>query len=96
MSHDKWVYPTNTEDKLWISNADEAKSFGELFEAIQCHFGPASTLGEFSIEVTRWTYEESCSCCRDSGTYGQYYEITKLKELDEYTVNRFLSELHQE
>jgi hypothetical protein len=91
-----WSYPENTEVKLFISQADDSRSFGSLLSDIRDHFGSSSTLAEFDIEFTRWTLEDPCSCCRDSGVYGNYWEITRRDEPCEYTVNHQLSDLYRE
>lgn len=96
MSDKPWSYPVSTEEKLWISNADDRRSFGKLLEEIRDHFGSASSLAEFDIEFTRWTHEDPCSCCRDTGVHGNYMEITRRKEPCEYTVNHLLSDLYRE
>ena len=92
----QWSYPENTVDKLWIANAEDSRSFGTLLATIREHFGSASALSEFDIEFTRWTNEEPCGCCRDSGVYCNYWEITRRNDPCEYTVNHLLSDLYRE
>lgn len=90
---EEWSWPENTDSKLFISRADAGQSLGDLLTQILDHFDGTPALGEFDIEYTRWTHVESCSCCRDSGVYGDFWEITRRKEPCEYITNTPLSEL---
>lgn len=73
----EWSYPKDSEDTLYISQADTPCSFGDLFYRIRLHFGDACQLNQFDIEYERWTHESGCSCCRDSGTYGDFWKVTR-------------------
>lgn len=90
---DAWDFPVNSESKLFIAHAEDRRSFGDLLSLIRAHFGGAPSLGEFDIEFIRWTHVRECSCCSDSGTYGNYWEITRRQEPCEYTTNYLLSDL---
>lgn len=90
-------YPENDKDTLWLCNALDRRSFGELFYAIKEHFGSAIGLAEVDIEYERWTYEYSCSCCReDNGRYGDYYKITRRAQPDPDTVNHLIADLQRD
>ena len=91
----KWTDPVTDKDTLWLSGAADQKSFGRILSDIQDHFGSASCLAEFDIEYYRWEHEAACSCCRDSGTYGDFYKVTRRAEPCEDTVNYLLSSLHR-
>lgn len=77
MAHGEYVYPVSDENTFWRAGSDDPISLGHLLSDIQDHFGVDSTLDQFDIESYRWTLEDPCSCCRDSGVYANYYKITK-------------------
>lgn len=80
-----WSHPENNVDQLWISNAEDPRSFGLLFDRISAHFGEGALLSELDIEYVRFTHEHPCSCCQGSGVYGDYYVITRRKEPCQFT-----------
>lgn len=88
-----YKYPESTSSVLYICNAGDQISFGYLFSQIETHFGSAVPLSHLRIEYIRWTHEEPCGCCRDSGVYSDFYRIELVDVPGEYTPDMPIKEL---